>query len=463
MVPRRIGKSACAASSGRNLAPVAARFFLSGRREEGRFEFTYRGTPTMKPYLCCCTPLLLAVLSAAAAGEPIKIDIYDQRVAIVNTEAISKRDVEDRMQGMAEKLYGFKKEKMAMNVWTPELDADWTQTYVKAFQFALRDIVRERLMLQHFAIEKMSIDDKAFQKRLAGHLDMLRKNKYIFNVADVTKVVREQMMLEEFGGKFDNQLEFPKRPEVEAYYKQNIEKYQRKAGVKIRVIRIDLSVEDKLTGNRKVRENAYGMLEDIRRDIVEFGALFAEVAKAKTDDPDLRERGGLIVGSNGDPYISVDDYNKVLANATRDLQVGEVSKIFEYGKGYAIALLEDRREAGPAPLEGALYEQIYNEMYKAKKKKKEDEWFRATLSKTLVMQIIEGKTKALDIDFFFPDDAEKKRKEKADFVSGQPAPGEKKDEKKGGKKDENKYWPALFRFLLSGGPIPRTVISCLSS
>ena len=62
----------------------------------------------------------------------------------------------------------------------------------------------------------------------------------------------------------DNQLEFPKKPEVEAYYKSHIDKYQRKAGVKIRVIRIDLSVEDKLTGVRKPRENPYGMLEDIQ-------------------------------------------------------------------------------------------------------------------------------------------------------------------------------------------------------
>ena len=50
------------------------------------------------------------------------------------------------------------------------------------------------------------------------------------------------MMLEEFRGKFDNAMEYPKKPEVEAYYRDNIEKYQRKAGAKIRLIRVDPAV-----------------------------------------------------------------------------------------------------------------------------------------------------------------------------------------------------------------------------
>ncbi len=338
-----------------------------------------------------------------SATEVMKIDIWDQRVAIVNTEAISKRDVEERMGEIAMRLQMYKKEKVANKQWNTDAEAEWTRLYVDSFRDALRKIVRERLMMQHFAIEKMTLDDKALQKRQTTYMKMLRDNGMRgIDVTDISKRVKEAQMLEDFRGKFDNALEYPKKPEVEKYYADHIEKYQRKAGVKIRVIRIDRSVVDKLTGIKKVRENAYEMLQDIRRDIVELGGIFAETAKVKTDDPELKDRGGLVLSANNDPYIIVEEYNKILAAATRNLEKGKVSEIFEYGNGYAIATVEDRREAGPTPLEGKMYDQIYNEMYESKRVRKEDEWFRATLAKTLVMQIVEGNARPLADRFFLP-------------------------------------------------------------
>ncbi|MEI6234104.1 MAG: peptidylprolyl isomerase [Planctomycetota bacterium] len=361
--------------------------------------------------------VVLAMVAPAFAADVIKIDIWDQRVAIVNTEAICKRDVEERMGGLAEHLWAFKRKKIEEKSWTPEAEVEWTKLYVEGFRDALRKIVRERLMMQHFTLEKMALDDKNVQKRQAGHLKMLRDNgvKNI-DVVDVGKRIRESMTLEEFRGKFDNAMEYPKKPEVEKYYADNIDKYQRKAGVKIRVIRIDPAYIDKVTGVKVVRDNPYGMLEDIRRDIVNFGASFSEVAKTKTDDVDLKATGGLIINVNKDPYIVVEDYNKVLANATRNLKNGEVSPIFPYGNGYAIAMVEDRRETGPESLEGKLYDKIFDEMYQSKRIRKEDEWFRKTLAKTLVMQIVEGTARPLPIEFFFPDD-----KKNPDFINNSTA------------------------------------------
>ena len=357
--------------------------------------------------------LSLAVCAAAGAAEQRKIEIWDQRVAIVNTEAICKRDVEERMGGIAERLTAFKKEKQAAKMWTAEADAEWTRLYVESFRDALRKIVRERLMLQYYTREKMTVDDKNLQKRQANYMKMLHDNgARNVDVADISKRIKEQMMLEEFRGKFDNAMEYPKKPEVEKYYRDNIEKYQRKAGVKVRMIRIDTSVTDKLTGAKKVREKPYEMLEEIRRDVVELGALFSEVAKTKSDDPDSKDRGGLLLAVNNDPYIVPEEYNKILATPTNNLKIGEVSPVFSYGNSYAIAMVEDRREAGPEPLEGKLYEKIYNDMYETKRVRKEDEWFRATLAKTLVMQIVEGNARPLPIEFFFPDD-----KKNPDFVA----------------------------------------------
>ena len=358
--------------------------------------------------------MFLMVLASALAAEGVRrIDIWDQRVAIVNTEAICKRDVEEQMGGIAERLNAFKKEKVAAGMWTPDAETEWTRLYVESFRDALRKIVRERLMLQYYVREKMTLEDKSLQKREANYLKQLRDaHVQGIDVADIHKRIKQSMMLEEFRGKFDNAMEYPKKPEVEKYYADNIDKYQRKAGIKVRVIRIDPSVINKVTGATIVRDDPYAMLQDIRRDIVDFGASFSEVARTKNDDADLKESAGLILSSTKDPYIVAEDYNKILASAVRNLKIGEVSPVFPYGKSYAIVTVEDRREAGPEPLEGKKYEAIFNEMYESKKRRKEDEWFRTTLAKTLVMQIVEGNARPLPIDFFFPDD-----KKNPDFVA----------------------------------------------
>ena len=361
-----------------------------------------------------CAAMFLMVLASALAAEGVRrIDIWDQRVAIVNTEAICKRDVEEQMGGIAERLNAFKKEKVAAGMWTPDAETEWTRLYVESFRDALRKIVRERLMLQYYVREKMTLEDKSLQKREANYLKQLRDaHVQGIDVADIHKRIKQSMMLEEFRGKFDNAMEYPKKPEVEKYYADNIDKYQRKAGIKVRVIRIDPSVINKVTGATIVRDDPYAMLQDIRRDIVDFGASFSEVARTKNDDADLKESAGLILSSTKDPYIVAEDYNKILASAVRNLKIGEVSPVFSYGKSYAIVTVEDRREAGPEPLEGKKYEAIFNEMYESKKRRKEDEWFRTTLAKTLVMQIVEGNARPLPIDFFFPDD-----KKNPDFVA----------------------------------------------
>jgi len=200
-----------------------------------------------------------------------------------------------------------------------------------------------------------------------------------------------------------------------------MERFKRKAAMKVRIIRIDQTVVDKLTNIKKVRENPYAMLEEIRKDIVEYGASFTETARNKSDDPETRDAGGLIcsTGPEKDPYVVPDDLNKTVAAAIRDLKLNEVSPIFTYGggTGYAIAMVEDRRDAGYTPLEGRLYDQLYREVRQTKSKKKEDEWFRATLAKSLVMQVIEGQTKPLPISFFFPDD-KKTDGTGTDIVSG---------------------------------------------
>src|SRR5436190_12595445 len=99
------------------------------------------------------------------------------------------------------------------------------------------------------------------------------------------------MMIEEFRGKFDNQLEFPKRFEVQKYYRDHLDRFQRKAAAQIRIIRLDWTVEDKLSGKRTVRKDTHETLARILDDI-KNGVSFNEAARVNNDDPALRERCG---------------------------------------------------------------------------------------------------------------------------------------------------------------------------
>jgi hypothetical protein len=234
-----------------------------------------------------------------------------------------------------------------------------------------------------------------------------------FTLGEVQKRLREYMILDTYRYQFANFLDYPTRPEVQKHYKDNLSRYQRKAGVKVRLIRVDRFITNKLTGKQSVNANALEQITKLREDIVNFQGNFEQVAKLHNDDEELRGRGGLIVLNPKDPFFDPDSYNPQLANAIRNLQpgdaVGSVSAVFELGQtSWAIAQLVERREAGPAPLEGDLYEEIYRSLFQEKTRKKEDEWFRKALSKSLVVQVVDGKYNPLPIAFFFPEEREAK-------------------------------------------------------
>src|SRR5204863_8291299 len=102
------------------------------------------------------------------------------------------------------------------------------------------------------------------------------------------------------------------------------------------------------------------------------------------------------------------------------------------GKSYAIAMVESRRPAGPAPLDDKIYKSIYEEVYRAKRIKSEDEWFRAALSKSVVLQMSGGVSRPIPIDFFFPEDARN-----PDFIAG-TASGKLPAPEKPASKEEHK-------------------------
>jgi hypothetical protein len=361
--------------------------------------------------LVCTLMAAPSVVVHAEEGEPPKyFNLSDEVVCRINTEAVSKRQVEEQMAEVGLRLAAFRHEQEKNGLWNDETEKKWNEMYIPEFRNALRDVVRERMMLQHFKADAhMSVDEHAYEKRVNETVSRLKHAGVFggkgYSMGEVRKRVLEKMQIDTFRYRFQDALVQPSRPEVNKYYQENINRYQRKAGAKVRLIRIDRFVKNKLTGRQQVRENAYEEAVRLREDIEKWGAKFEEVARQHNNDEALKASGGLIIVDPKDPYFDPETYSPQLANALRGLKLNEVSKVFEYLQtSWAFAMVEDVREAGPAPLDGQLYDEIYRTLMGQKSRKNEDDWFRKALSKSLVVHVVDAVPKTLPVEFFFPDE-----------------------------------------------------------
>ena len=381
---------------------------------------------------------LSCLANAGEDGHVLGLD--NELVCRVNTDPISRRDIEDRM---GPKVFELRAAKDAIEHdgrfntdadWTKKMQEAWDAEYIPLFREAWRAVVRDRLMMQAAKTEKITVDDTEYEKEVQGAIDRLKERNLLnakgYTVGEVRKIVKENLTIGRYRGKFSSIIDQPSKPEVEKYYNDNISKYQRKAGVKIRIIRID-RYNTNLTGQQSINEKALEKIEELRTNIVDYGASFSEVAKNNSDDLESKPRGGLILldskNPNCDPFIDLESFkNPQLVNAIRNLKAGDTSKVFEYVWGgetqrsWAIAQVEERREAGASPLDGKRYEEIFNELQRQKSTKKEDEWFHKSIRNSMIEEVVTGKGfgKPMPIEFFFPNEA----------VQTPTAP--KKDEKK---------------------------------
>src|SRR3990170_1734089 len=213
------------------------------------------------------TALALCWVSHAAAETIQFLELYDEVVCWVGTESISKRDIEQRMfnQGQAlVSLFMLRDRLKADNQWTDETQKKFNELYIPSFLDELRAIIRERLMLQAAKADNLAVDKVYFGKVYRAKLEDLRKGGVLgskgFTLQEVRDKMMERMMIEEFKRSLVSVLDIPNKPDVENYYKTHLAEFQRKAGVKVRQIRIDRYKEE--FGKLKARE-ADKLIEDL--------------------------------------------------------------------------------------------------------------------------------------------------------------------------------------------------------
>jgi hypothetical protein len=119
------------------------------------------------------------------------------------------------------------------------------------------------------------------------------------------------------------------------------------------------------------------------------------------------------------------------------LPAESVSPVFEADKdSWGFVMLEDRRAAGPQPLDQTLYQKINQQLIKDVIARKELEWFRKALQKSLILDG-QASPRPIPLRFFLPDEPdatagkkdESKKQEpaKKDSAKKDPPPATKKD------------------------------------
>lgn len=361
----------------------------------------------LRPALLFAALALVRAGSLAAEQGPQTLESYNETVCTVNGEPISKRDVEDRIEPtIMAKLEAFRDRLKAEKRWNQKTEQQFDELYVPEFRRQLRQVVKEKLMLQEAKERNLEADKTEFKKRLDQKLQELRTRGLIgkngYSQPEVSARVKEQMLLEEFQNVLVGPLDMPNRPDVEKYYAAHQDEFQRPTAVKLRMIRVDRYKTD-AAGVRRSVENASAVAENLRREVAEMGHSFVDLAKEQTDDLEARPRGGLMVSPDGDEYQDVEGH-RTLAAVVRRLKPGQISDVFTLNEqSWAFVLLEDRRPAGPQPLSSRLFQKILGQLVQDVAKRKEEEWFRKALKNSLILDGSPAPRK-IPLRLFFPED-----------------------------------------------------------
>jgi parvulin-like peptidyl-prolyl isomerase len=344
----------------------------------------------------------LAILAVARlSGEDAWLEPSGEVICHVNNQKIGKRDVENRIDPLIlGRLDDFKRRAIAEDRWNPETRKQYHDLLMPDFRNALRGLVKEKLMLQETKERKLEIDETEYQARLDRFLLQMRtSNAWIKPDFDGARAfLREQMLIQAFRNTLVTLADLPNKPQIEKYYAEHQAQYTRPAMVKLRILKVN--AERKESTEKRARDTA----QDLWKDVVAFGVNFADLAREKSDDEGTRPRGGLMLGPEGEPFIDP-GLNRILAPVVRKLGTGSVaertSKVFEMDNGWAFVFLEERRPAGPAGLDSALFDKIRETLVQEVVKQKEKDWFLQALKRSLVL---DSRSKPIPLTFFFHDD-----------------------------------------------------------
>jgi len=133
-------------------------------------------------------------------------------------------------------------------------EKEFNELYIPPFRDALRRVVRERLMLQYYKTKKFPLKTRLTKKRVNENRERLKKEGLMEARASRSEDVQKSASRKHPDRHVPLPIrEFSRLPHASGgseALQGEISRYQRKAGVKVRLIRIDRLLTNKLTNKQ---------------------------------------------------------------------------------------------------------------------------------------------------------------------------------------------------------------------
>jgi peptidyl-prolyl cis-trans isomerase SurA len=294
--------------------------------------------------VACSVPALFS--QSAGGAESV---VLDEIVAKVNNEIITLTDLQRELRTLRNML--------SQDVRDPN---ELEQEFEKRKKSVLKDIIDNKMLVQK--AEELGLTAN-IDVEVAAYLEETRKQAGIPNMevfdqalrqqgrslAEHREWVKRQMIINNLIEQFVYSKLTLLTPEVEAYYKANIDRFTEPAEADLAEILFLTEGKDKAAVRRKAEE-VLGRLKS--------GADFEAEAKQHSEGPTATRGGQIGTFKKGSMAASLDA-------VVFKLNPGETSGIVETDYGYQIVKLLDKRENQVKPLT-EVRPIIQSEMYRQK-------------------------------------------------------------------------------------------------
>jgi len=353
-----------------------------------RFNYSLRG------FFAFTLALSVAVWGIVNWHQALALRKSEHWVALIDGDLVRKSDVEARMGELFNKLDAFKSEKNKAGLWNADYEGEWTKVYIESFQQAVRDILIDCVMLKQARRDGNQVDEKELNEVAAG----LKFTNLKLSAEETRRLATRLCLVRDFEKRLRDKAPEPSSAEIEQYYKDNFRNFPRMRAVEYRMITLGNSPFTTLIDAMRWRETLAGL----REKIVTGKISFAQAAIKNNDEEFLRKNAGLVFApAASDGFYDEDDIPDPLWPRTRNLEVGEVSKVMEWFNGYALIFFEARRPAGIKPLEGEVLDIIRDKLRGPARTKFVQDWCRAALQRANPQQWVNDELTPLPPEFFF--------------------------------------------------------------
>jgi peptidyl-prolyl cis-trans isomerase SurA len=274
--------------------------------------------------LTVCGLALLPICCAAFAQEP---QVVDGMAAIVNSEVITFSQVR-QLSAPRERLL------------RSQFTAQELENKIKeARQFALKDLIDRRLIIQAFKKESFQIPDHIVDQRVH---DIIRenfggdRNTFIktleaqnYSLGEFKEKELERIMVQAMRSHNVKTNMIASPTKIEDYYRKHREEFTSKEEIKLRMIMIS---GQKDTGNAQAQK---ALSEEVLGRLAS-GAEFEQTAQLYSEDS-TRENGGDW------GWIGRNTIAAPLEKFALNMPVGRISNIIDYAGNYYILKVEDKR------------------------------------------------------------------------------------------------------------------------